>query len=162
MSKEILFKALTALINDQTEEASLHLKEALSKKSSMLVSEKWGVDTKVSDKEKGKYKDWTLEELRDRLAELKKSGPHARASKEFGEERELMFAIRAKTGWGKVSEAFGDKRDFPKIEIFVDGEYKATTTWSKTCKEAIEKYKETHPEAKDKKVTANFDPRNKR
>jgi hypothetical protein len=35
---------------------------------------------------------------------------------------------------------YGDKRDYRRIEIYVNGEYKGTTTWSKTCKEAIDRY----------------------
>lgn len=47
-----------------------------------------------------------------------------------------------------------------KIEIFVNGEYVATSTWSRTCKGAIEAYKAAHPTAK--KVTANFKPETRR
>lgn len=40
--------------------------------------------------------------------------------------------------------AYGDKRDYPKIDIYVasEGHYKyvGTTTWSKTLKEAKAKY----------------------
>lgn len=43
--------------------------------------------------------------------------------------------------------AYGDKRDFPKIDIFVDFgkgngglRYLASTTWARTCKEARERY----------------------
>lgn len=43
---------------------------------------------------------------------------------------------------------YGDKRDYPKINIFVrhhNGKesyfaYAASTTWAKTCKEAKERY----------------------
>jgi hypothetical protein len=66
------------------------------------VDEKWGVQTKVSPSEKGKYKGKSIEDLRSSLAALKKSGPHKQGSPEFGRMRELQFAIRAKTGWGKV------------------------------------------------------------
>jgi hypothetical protein len=31
---------------------------------------------------------------------------------------------------------YGDKRDYRKIDIYVDGKYVATTTWSKTLREA--------------------------
>ena len=53
-------------------------------------------------KEKGKHAGKTIEQLRSQLAKLKKSGPHAKDSKEFGRMKELQFAIRAKSGWGKV------------------------------------------------------------
>lgn len=36
--------------------------------------------------------------------------------------------------------AYGDKRDYPKIDIFLDGKYEGTTTWSRTCADAKEKY----------------------
>ena len=37
---------------------------------------------------------------------------------------------------------YGDKRDYPKIEIFVDGDYRATTTWARTLDEARRKFAE--------------------
>lgn len=40
------------------------------------------------------------------------------------------------------------KTDYPKIDIYVDGVYKRSTTWSKTCRGAIEKYKAAHPAAR--------------
>ena len=67
-----------------------------------ILLEKWPGKVTINPAEKGKYAGVDVATLRKRLAALKKSGPHPRGSKEFGEERELMFAIRAKTGWGKV------------------------------------------------------------
>lgn len=42
---------------------------------------------------------------------------------------------------------YGDKRNYPKIDIYVKGEnnifqYVASTTWAKTCKEAKARYAE--------------------
>jgi len=34
---------------------------------------------------------------------------------------------------------YGEKRDYKKIDLFYAGDYFATTTWAKTCKEAVEK-----------------------
>ena len=31
---------------------------------------------------------------------------------------------------------YGDKRSYPKIDIFIDGKYWQSTTWAKACKEA--------------------------
>lgn len=45
-----------------------------------------------------------------------------------------------------------------KIEIFVDGEYVATTTWARTCKGAKEAYLAAHPEVKRASVSTNFKP----
>ena len=72
-------------------------------KSEEELDEKWGVATKVSPEERGKYKGKTLADLRSSLEKLKKSGPHKKGSPEYGRMRELQFAIRAKTGWGKVN-----------------------------------------------------------
>ena len=44
--------------------------------------------------------------------------------------------------------AYGDKRDYAKIEIYVDGEYFRTTTWAKSLKVAKEKFLESNPEFK--------------
>ncbi len=35
--------------------------------------------------------------------------------------------------------AYGDNRDYPKIDCFVNNVYYGTTTWSKSCKEARER-----------------------
>lgn len=51
----------------------------------------------------------------------------------------------------------GEKRDYPKINIFVGGKYYASTTWAKTCKDAVEIYRKSHSTLA--KVTANFDER---
>lgn len=68
------------------------------------LDEKWDVETKVSPKERGKYKGKSKAELLKQYNALKKRGPHSRGSKEYGTMRELAFAIRAKGGWGKVGE----------------------------------------------------------
>lgn len=36
---------------------------------------------------------------------------------------------------------YGDKKDYPKIDIYVGGHYLCSTTLSKTCKEAVEQFK---------------------
>lgn len=68
------------------------------------IEEKWGKPTVVSPEEKGKYSGKSKEELLKSYNALKKSGPHKKSSPEYGRMRELAFAIRAKTGWGKVGE----------------------------------------------------------
>lgn len=64
--------------------------------------EAWGVTMKTDPKERGKHADKTVAQLRSQLKGLKAKGPHSRESKEYGLMKELQFAIRAKTGWGKV------------------------------------------------------------
>ena len=68
------------------------------------IDEKWDTETKVSPEERGKYKGKTKDELLKSYNALKKSGPHKKGSPEYGRMRELAFAIRAKSGWGKVGE----------------------------------------------------------
>lgn len=66
------------------------------------LEEKWGKPTKVSPEERGKYAGKTKDELLKSYNALKKSGPHKKGSPEYGRMRELAFAIRAKSDWGKV------------------------------------------------------------
>lgn len=40
---------------------------------------------------------------------------------------------------------YGDKRDYPKIELYRNGVYWRSTTWAKTCKEAKEKLVNSDP-----------------
>lgn len=52
--------------------------------------------------------------------------------------------------------AYGDKRDFPKIDIWVRGKgYQASTTWARTCAEAALRYATRHGLNPDL-VGANF------
>lgn len=67
-----------------------------------MTGEAWDEKDVVNPKEKGKYKGWTMEKLESRLASIKKSGPHSKGSKEYGTMKEIQFALRAKSGWGKV------------------------------------------------------------
>lgn len=67
-----------------------------------IITEKWGTDYETPEAEKGKYKGKSQAELRSQLSKLKKSGPHKEGSAEYGKMKELQFALRAKTGWGKV------------------------------------------------------------
>lgn len=74
-------------------------------KDIVKIEEKWDVDYKVSPSEKGKYDGMTVSELESELKKLKDSGPHEMGTAAYGKMKELMFAIRAKTGWGSVSES---------------------------------------------------------
>jgi hypothetical protein len=57
------------------------------------------------------------------------------------------------------SAAYGDRRDFPKIDIFVSGKYVASTTWASNIKEAIQKYEEKNPGPWAGEVKAQYDKR---
>ncbi len=68
------------------------------------LDEKWDTETQVSPEERGKYAGKSKAELLKAYNSLKNSGPHKRGSPEFGRMRELAFAIRAKSNWGKVGD----------------------------------------------------------
>lgn len=68
------------------------------------LAEKWGTPTIVSPEEKGKYAGKSKAELLKSYNALKKLGPHKKGSPEYGRMRELAFAIRAKSDWGKVKD----------------------------------------------------------
>jgi hypothetical protein len=67
------------------------------------LDEKWGKPTTVSPGERGKYKGKTKAELLKSYNALKKTGPHPKGSPGYSQMRELAFAIRAKSSWGKVN-----------------------------------------------------------
>lgn len=69
-----------------------------------VMAEKWKEPADVSPSERGKYEGKTKSELLKQYNALKARGPHKRNSPEYGKMRELAFAIRAKSGWGKVKE----------------------------------------------------------
>jgi hypothetical protein len=48
-----------------------------------------------------------------------------------------------------IEMAYGDKRDYRKIDLIVGGEYRCSTTWAKTLKEAVEKWREANPNSQE-------------
>ena len=75
---------------------------------------------------------------------------------------DLVAGLLADGEEGEVDEArrrnhppYGDKRDYPKIDIYVDGQYVATTTWASTVKQAVEQYVARNNVGSDR-VTAYF------
>lgn len=74
--------------------------EKLSGKKVVYKEANW--DVKVPAKEKGKYKDSTIADLTTQRNALK--AKETRTAEESGKLKELDFAIRAKSNWGKVKE----------------------------------------------------------
>lgn len=74
-----------------------------------VIAEKWGVSGAVNPRERGKYAGKTKAELLKSYNALKRTGPHSRNSPEYGRMRELAFAIRAKSDWGKVGEDYSEE-----------------------------------------------------
>lgn len=87
--------------NDQLRQY-LRLVETHLKEIADQLDEKWGKPTVVSPEERGKYHGKSKAELLAAYNKLKASGPHKKGSPAYGRMRELAFAIRAKSGWGKV------------------------------------------------------------
>ena len=87
-----------------TQELLRHYTNIINEMHDQYLKEKWGTATVVSPEEKGKYAGKTKSELLKSYNALKKSGPHKKGSSEFGRMRELAFAIRAKSDWGKVKD----------------------------------------------------------
>lgn len=64
------------------------------------LTEKWDTAVDTPPSLQGKWEGWTLQELRARKKKLKDKTE--RTAAETKELRQLNFAIRAKTGWGKA------------------------------------------------------------
>lgn len=78
--------------------------DIINEANQVSLDEKWDKPTVVSPGERGKYDGKSKSELLKSYNELKKSGPHKKGSAEYGRMHELAFAIRAKSGWGKVKD----------------------------------------------------------
>jgi len=70
-----------------------------------FMAESWDKETVVDPREEGKYEGRSLESLKKEYDTLKARGPFKEGSENFGKMKELAFAIRAKSGWGKVEES---------------------------------------------------------
>ena len=51
---------------------------------------------------------------------------------------------------------YGTKRDYRKIDIYVDGEYVGSTTWACNRGVAKDRFIERHPDTKAKHVTTEY------
>lgn len=102
-------RKLMQRIDSITSSATANLKRQLNES---VAAESWDTETKVAPSKRGMFKGKTVANLRKQLRALKKTGPHKKGSSEYIKMRELQFAIRAKTGWGKVSESSHDFRSW--------------------------------------------------
>ena len=80
-------------------------------KAGWIKEAKWGKKDVVNPSEKGKYEGRSQESLRSQLSSLKekqeayKKKHDGKAKQEYTDTiRELEFALRSKTGWGKVNK----------------------------------------------------------
>ena len=72
-------------------------------KKSVALLEKWEKNTKTNLKKKGMWDGWTIAELRKERTKLKDK--EKRTAAESTRLKEVDYAIRAKTGWGKIKES---------------------------------------------------------
>jgi len=107
-----LNKRLADIATPQTLTEDVAVSQSPKVESKQRLDEKWDKPTTVAPSEKGKYKGKTKAELKKQYDRLKASGPHKKGSPEFGRMRELAFAIRAKSDWGKVDEAPNEGNEF--------------------------------------------------
>ena len=73
------------------------------KESVTVLCEKWDTEAKTNPKKKGMFDGKNASELKAEVARLRKKKNHTPA--ETTKMRELNYAIRAKTGWGKTNES---------------------------------------------------------
>ncbi len=125
---------------------------------SIDCEESWGGGDATNPAKKGMFDGKSASELKKELATLKKSGPHKKGSPEFTKMKELIFAIRAKSGWNKkVDETLLD-------EAFTSKQRMAANAWrsntAQPCKsekdEALDKLSQTGDRAKYGQKAANL------
>jgi len=80
----------------------------IGKKAGWMKKAKWDTETETPESEKGKWKGYSKKELTSKLNKAKERNDKKREKGEKADPkdteliRELQFALRAKTGWGKV------------------------------------------------------------
>lgn len=67
-----------------------------------------------------------------------------------------------------MARPYGDKTDYPKIDLYVYSEalqrwqYVASTTWARTCREAADRLAALHSNIARSNIRARFDHSDKR
>ena len=64
------------------------------------INERWGTNCTTPTKKQGKWDNWTLDDLKEERMRLKDK--ETRKPEETTRLRQINFALRSKTGWGKV------------------------------------------------------------
>jgi hypothetical protein len=54
----------------------------------------------------------------------------------------------------------GDRRDYDAVDIYVNGKYRCTTTWSRNLTEARARFLEAHPEELAETISACYTDNN--
>jgi len=69
------------------------------------INEKFAEPAKINPAKKGMFAGKNKAELQKQYNHLKAAGPHHKGTPEYTKMKELAFAIRAKSDWGKMDEA---------------------------------------------------------
>lgn len=85
-------------------------------KDTNILTEAWDKKMHTAEKDKGKWDNWTIEELKSELKKLKANPDKSSAHKK--KEHQITFAIRAKqkNKWGKIKESIN------KLSALIEGE----------------------------------------
>lgn len=106
MKKSMSKKELHKFASTKRKDLPKHVKEdfkAMTFKQFLQLDEEWEQEYHTPENKRGMWDGWTKAELEAELNRLRKSGPHEEGSPEYTKEKELIFAIRAKSGWPKGS-----------------------------------------------------------
>lgn len=111
-----------------------------SSTSSQPMTEKSDKPVKTDASAEGKYKGKSKSELLKAFKHLKKTGPHAKDSTQYGNMKELAVAIRAKGDSGKEQEkAVGESEGgYRGRDAYSRDEYSATTGFDKKDSQAYQ------------------------
>ena len=86
--------------------------QSMAKEEVEQVDEKIEGGIHINPEKKGMFNGKNKSELTKQYNNLKANGPHEKGSPSFTKMKELEFAIRAKSGWGKVDEV----RDVEQVD----------------------------------------------
>jgi hypothetical protein len=99
-------------MKNKIEETKALLEKVSGRKVSLV--EKFAEPAKIDKDKKGMFKGDNESELKSELSTLKKKKDHSEADTK--RIREIEFAIRAKSGWGKVESVVKEAKDDKKVE----------------------------------------------
>lgn len=102
-----------------------------------LISEKWNNDYETPENKKGMWDGWSLADLHKEANKLRSKENHTAA--ESKRLKEVDFAIRAKTGWGKANEDIS----FDEIDAIVEGKVQGPKNLSVSEKHQLKIAKDT-------------------
>lgn len=89
-------------LGDDEGKPDMKTPEPLGRKKKEEIAEKWNAKMHTAKKDEGKWEGYSIAELKSKKNKLMKKEKRTQAEQKI--IKQLNFAIRAKTGWGKVKE----------------------------------------------------------